>query len=69
MTLNVFIIIQLLFKILTMGEDLLAYIEANKGKELEERRQAREKAIEDLKNATSESDFDKAQGDIVRNRP
>lgn len=38
-------------------------------KAVEERRQKRDKASEDLKNSESEDAFDKAQDELVRNKP
>jgi hypothetical protein len=48
---------------------LLGMIDEQKKKAAEERERAREEAIERSKNAKTEDEFDKAQGDIVNNNP
>lgn len=65
---NLFALIQLILKVLSLWEGLLDSIEQADIAKREERRQAREKALEQLQNATSEDEFDKAQDSVVDNQ-
>lgn len=66
---NAFALIRLILMGLSLWEGFLSWLEANHSKEIEERKQRREAAIEAIKNAQTEDEFDKAQSDIVRNGP
>lgn len=62
-----FDLISLLLKLIGLWEGLLDFIDKKHSADMEERRQRREKAIEDQKNAQSEKEFDDAQDSIVDN--
>jgi DNA-binding transcriptional regulator GbsR (MarR family) len=66
---SIFALIQLLLKLFGLWDQFRNYADTQFKKEIEERRQAREKAIEDLKNAKTEEEFDEAQERIARNSP
>lgn len=65
---NLFALIQLILKVLSLWEGLLDSIEQADISKREERRQLREKALEQLQTATSEDEFDKAQDSVVDNQ-
>ncbi len=58
-----------MLKVSHIWEAFLDYMEANHAKEIQERTQAREKAIDELKGATTEEQFDQAQSDLVKSKP
>lgn len=66
---NVFALIKLILAGLSLWEGFLTWAESNYSKEIEERRQQRQKALENLQGAKSEDEFDKAMDDLVSHKP
>lgn len=63
----VFLAIEFILKLFGLWKQFGNWFDARRVKEAEERRQARERAIEDLRNATTEEEIEDAQRRIVEN--
>lgn len=61
---KIFIIVELVLKALRLWDLFLDYLDAKYDQELLTRRQAREKAIEDLKNCKTEQECDDASDNL-----
>lgn len=66
---NFFAFIQFCLASINLWNGFLDWMSANYTKELTERQQQRESAVDGQKKAATEDDFDKAQDDIVNNHP
>lgn len=66
---NIFKIIDLLLRLFGLFDLYMNHIEEKYRSEIEKRRNKREKALEDLQKADSEQEFDKAQEEVVSNKP
>lgn len=66
---QIFVIFQVLLKLFGLWEQFDAWYVAKKVADAEKNKQDRDKALEDLKNAKDESDFDKAQSGVVDHIP
>lgn len=66
---NVFVVIQLILKALGLWEGFQSFSDQQRIAEAETKRQNREKAIEDLKNAKTPQEILDAQSRIVANKP
>jgi hypothetical protein len=64
-----FALVEIILKLLRLRDEFLDYLVASRIKEEEEKRQNREKAIDAIEKAEDEDAFDKAQEEIVRNKP
>lgn len=64
---NIFSLIQLILKALSLWEGFLDSVEAKDAADAEERRQRRNKAADDATKAVTPEDAWKAQDEIVRN--
>ena len=67
--LRAFLLIELLLKLIGLWEQFSSYVQAQKLIEDEEKRQRREKAIEDSKKAETDEEIWKSQDGIVDNSP
>ena len=66
---KVFALIQLVLLAFQQWDAFLDWMNDKHSKEMEERRQAREKAVDDQKGAQTEEEFDRAQDVIGKSKP
>lgn len=66
---NIFAAIELLLKLCGLLDGFINYMDAQRLKQDEEKRQRRDKAVDDEKNAQTIGDADEAQGRVVDNLP
>ena len=66
---QIFLVIELILKLFGAWEKFQDYSDKRKNAEAEERRQKRDKAVDDQQKAKTEDEFDKAQDTIVGNKP
>lgn len=66
---QIFAVIELLLKLIGLWGQFSDYVDKKRTAEAEERRQRRDQAVDDLKNAKTEEEFNEAQSRIVNNPP
>lgn len=66
---SIFSIIELILKLIGLWNGFLNYVDKKRIADAEKNRQEREKAVDQLKGAKSEEDFDRAQSDVVIRKP
>ena len=66
---GIFGVVQLLLKLFGLWEQFLDYSDKARAAEAEARKQRREKAVDEQKAAATEDEFDKAQDEIIANKP
>lgn len=66
---KIWLVIELIMKLFKLWDQFADHVEARRRAEAEEKRQAREKAIEDSKRAETDDEIFDSQDRIVNNKP
>jgi hypothetical protein len=66
---KVFLIVELILRLFKIWDKFGSYVDQRRAAEMEARAQAREKAIEKLKQAKTPDEIWKAQEELVKNGP
>lgn len=66
---KIWLVFELIMKLFKLWDQFADYVEARRKVEAEEKRQAREKAIEDSKKAETDDEIFDSQDRIVDNKP
>lgn len=66
---QIFVAIELVLKLIGLWDQFTEYVRLKSIADREERRQDRDKAVDNQQSAKTEDEFDKAQDDISRNLP
>lgn len=66
---QIFAVIELILKLIGLWDGFMSYVDKKRIADEAQKTADRNKAVDEQKNAKSEDDFDKAQDDIIRNKP
>lgn len=66
---QIFLLIEVILRLFKLWDSFGLFIDDKREKERVARDQARDKAVDEQKNAQTEEDFDRLQDDIVGNSP
>lgn len=66
---KLFISIELFLRLFKLWDRFMEHVDHTRALEAEARAQAREKALEDLKNAKTEEEIWRAQEELIKNQP